>query len=99
MSVYAATPEGVAALRKSASDISEAATEISSKSSSLESEIQSYTNRIGPHEDKILGVIEAIVQAMNGMQQSAETIASALNETAEGYQEVVDNDPYSGLGN
>jgi len=99
MSTYTVSPEGVSALNKAAEDINSAIEDLPSESDKLAGEVQDYSGRIGPHESSITNVLESIGQTIKKGADSAGNVAAVLKDVADTYQEIIDEDLYSGLGN
>lgn len=96
---YAVNPEGVQALRTLSRQIVEGAETINSAADALSTAADEHSDALGPHQSSIAGILEEIRAAEAAAAEPVESVSEKLNDVAEGYQEVIDNDRYSGVGN
>ena len=96
MSGIAVNNEGVAALKKMSSDLTQALEDIENASKELSS-IATDQNGLGVHVNTINDLLDQIEQALKDAKDPVNTLSSKLLEVADGYQEMIDNDPYAGL--
>ena len=87
---YAVSPEGVNALNGMAQAIENVKEEISSHAQLLKAAGEGQD--LGPHSQSIISAGEDIESAINGAADPIEEIAEKLRDTADGYENVIDND-------
>ena len=95
---YAVSPEGVAELKKMSAAIVSSAESIKTLTGALEAAAGDHANLLGPHYASLEQVIEEIRSAEEAAVEPVNGLSDMLNEVAEGYQEVIDSDPFSGAG-
>jgi len=96
---YKVNEEGVEALRGLAVQITDALDQIKSAADALSSGADEYRDAIGPHQSSIEQILETLRVAQEQATDPANSVSEKLNETAAKYQEIIDDDPFSGLGN
>ncbi len=94
---YAANNEGVAALRKMASAVTESLEELDGLTNTMKSTADGIAD-VGPHKASILEALEQISQSVKKASEPAESVAERLEDVADGYEEVIGSDPYGGIG-
>ena len=99
MTVIKLNEDGVQALQTMSSSISGAAEELSESSVNLLTSVDNYSSEIGPHVESIADAVESIQTALNQAIDPIEGVSSKLNELADKYQAIVDNDRFSNLSN
>lgn len=97
MTIVKINDEGIEALQRTASSISNAAEELNESSVKLLTSVDNYSDTIGPHVDSIADAIESIQAALNQAIDPVEGVSDKLNELADKYQAIVDNDRFSKL--
>ena len=65
----------------------------------LEAVASEHSTTLGPHQASIANVVEEIRSAEEAATEPVDGLSDMLNDVAEGYQEVIDNDRFSGVGN
>ena len=58
-----------------------------------------YSDTLGPHQSELSSALDGIAGAIKRCIEPANNIASMLQEVAEGYQEVIDANPFSSMTN
>lgn len=96
---YAVNDEGVAALKGLAAKIEEGKEIIKAAAKALSSAADEHSNTLGPHQASIVNILEEIQAAEEAAAGPVESIAEKLNDIAEAYQDVIDNDRFSHSGN
>ena len=96
---YAVSPEGVAELKKMSAAIVSSAENIKTLADALEADASEHSTTLGPHQASIANVVEEIRSAEEAATEPVDGLSDMLNDVAEGYQEVIDNDRFSGVGN
>lgn len=96
MSIFQPNPEGIEALRNLSSGLEENLDRIKSAADSLRSSVDGQAG-LGPHTDSISDIIDSINTAILHAQDPVHDLCSRVNEVADAYQDVVDNDPFSGI--
>ena len=99
MAKYACSDEGVQALNDCASRISEGGELIRSETNTMRSVADEYAGTIGPHQEQLKAALDEIAGAVNQCIEPANNIAEMLQEVADGYQEVIDSNPFGAGGN
>lgn len=96
---YAVNPEGVQALRTLSREIVDGAATIKSAADTLSTAADEHDGKLGPHQSSITSILEEIRAAEAAAAEPVESVSEKLNDVAEGYQDAIDNDPYSSVGN
>ena len=99
MAKYACSPDGVQALNDCASRVIEGGETIRDDTNAIRSIADEYPDAIGPHQAELTSALDGIAGAVNKCIEPANHVADILREVAEGYQEVIDENPYGSLGN
>ena len=92
---YAVNEEGVQALKGVTQKLEESVILISNAASSLGSVAEEHLNALGPHHATIVQVLEDIRKIAEAASEPIENISELLNDVAEAYQEVIDNDRFN----
>lgn len=94
---YAVNQQGVLALKTMSAAIIDSIESIQGLTKALRSSAEEHSNTLGPHISSINNVIEEIDRQTKEATEPATGVSESLNEVAEGYQEVIDNDRINGL--
>lgn len=89
---YAESEEGVSALKKTSSMLTEAWSGLFSLSVSLQNKANEHPDALGPHRASLLPALSGIYTALKEAGEPIKAISDALNDTAEAYQDIIDND-------
>jgi len=92
MAKYAVNPEGIQAMQTMANAILNAVSEIESATSVVRRVADENPDSLGPHKDSLDAALEDIEAAIKNSTDPASDVAERLEEVAEGYQDVIDND-------
>jgi len=95
MSKYAVNEEGVQALKSMASDIVDAVEQLLNIANSIESVADEYVDTLGPHHASLVSAITQIKEAQKQAVQPAAELSESLNDVADAYQDIIDNDKVS----
>lgn len=98
MSKYAVSEEGVHALKTMASNILNAIDQILNMINSIEPVADEYVDTLGPHHTSLVSAITEIREAQKQAVQPASELSESLNDVADAYQDIIDNDKVS-VGN
>lgn len=90
--IYAVSEEGVSALKRTSSMIIESWSGLFSLSVSLQNKANEHPDSLGPHRSSLFSALNSIYSALKEAGEPIKTISATLNETAEAYQEIIDND-------
>ena len=90
--IYAVSEEGVSALRKTSSTLTEAWSGLFNLSVSLQTKANEHPDALGPHRASLLSALSSIYTALKEAGEPIKAISDALNDTAEAYQDIIDND-------
>lgn len=93
---YAVNEEGVSALRTAASEITEAVDQLKNLTSGIQNTADENPDGLGPHKASLVSALENIKEQLNRASEPADSVAETLEEVAEGYQEIIDNDRFAG---
>lgn len=96
---YAVSQEGIAELKKMSAAIVSSAENINGLTDALEAASEDHASTLGPHQSSIAEVVEEIRSAEEAATEPVTGLSESLNDVAEGYQEVIDNDRIVGSGN
>lgn len=99
MSKYKANEEGIAALRDMSSKLEDARDGIEKSTNTIRNTSESYNETLGPHKASLDEVLESILYELKKSGESIETVQETLEDIADGYQDIVDNDPFKRSGN
>lgn len=99
MSKYAVSDEGVQALKTMASNILNAVDQILNITNSIESVADEYVDTLGPHHASLVSAITEIREAQKQAVQPASELSESLNDVADAYQDIIDNDKVSAGNN
>ncbi len=99
MAKYACSDEGVAALKDCAARILDGAEGLKAETSAMRSVGDEYSDTLGPHLSELNSALDGIQGALARCIEPANNIADLLNEVAEGYQDVIDTNPFGTGGN
>ena len=91
--MIAVNEEGVAALKKMSSNVSEGTEGIKSACDSVDSEVGGLNN-IGPHKTSIKNVVDSIRESVEGATAPANTVAEKLEAKAGQYERFIQNDRF-----
>ena len=94
-----ANSEGVKALQDYSKKITDAVDKIISESDKMTGITDQYSGKIGPHASQIKSALDTIKGAVLRGVEPANTISEKLDEVAEAYQEIIDENYYGGVGN
>lgn len=92
MSQYAVNEEGVQALKSTASNIMDAVEQVLNITNSIESVADEYVDTLGPHHTSLVSAITEIREAQKQAVQPASELSETLNDVADAYQDIIDND-------
>jgi len=95
---YAVNQEGIDALRTMATAISESAESLNELVNGLRSSAEDYESTLGPHVDSMYEALDDIGNILKKATEPVDSISSKLNDVAEGYEEVIENDRFANLG-
>lgn len=99
MAKYKCDEEGVQALNKLSQTVLDEVDEIKSSTDAMTDTAEEYRDTLGPHQKSLLEALEAIKEAINDGTEPATAVAEAASDVARGYEEIISDDPFSGLGN
>lgn len=94
---YAVNDEGIQALRALSHSIQESSCAIQNAVNVLKSVADENAAAIGPHRSSIAHILEEVQQAEAAAAEPVQTVSDKLYETAERYQKIMDDDPFSRL--
>ena len=94
---YGCNEPGIQALNKSADSIRQGVENIKIQTEALASYVEG--EGLGPHSKSLQAAINAIQTALTNATNPANEIAKSLSDVAKRYQEILDDDPFSGGGN
>lgn len=89
---YAVNEPGVLALKTMSAAIFDSVDQINSLTSALDSCAGEHSDTLGPHKASIDEVIEEIHSITKQATEPVNSISEILNEIADSYQEIIDND-------
>lgn len=90
--------EGVELLRNMADGIEDRRDEIMSVTVNFLDEIEQYSD-LGPHRASLIEIVTDIQEQVKGATSPVAIIADKFRKKADEYQEIIDDDVFSGLGN
>ena len=96
---YKVDEEGVAALRTMAEAISEVTDIVSLLISSVQSDANSRSDTLGPHKASLDRALEEIKESIVQASQPVSEVSESLNDVADAYEEVIENDRIKYFGN
>ncbi len=94
---YAANQEGVTALRTMSKAVRESLEALAGHTATMKSTADGATD-IGPHKPSIVSALEEIGESVKKASEPTESVAEHLDDVADGYEETIGNDRFSGLG-
>lgn len=92
---YAVSNEGVQALKITASNILDAVDQILNITNSIETVANEHIENLGPHYTSLVSAITEIREAQKQAVQPASELSESLNDVADAYQDILDNDKVS----
>ncbi len=92
MSKYAVSDEGIKALKITASNVLNAVERILNATNSIESVADEHVETLGPHYASLVAAITEIREAQRQAVQPAYDISETLNDIADAYQDIIDDD-------
>ena len=92
MSKYAVNEEGLQALKSMSVKLVEAVGEIYNLVDSLENQSEEFNDTLGPHKYSLISAITNIKKAQHDSVQYVLGLSGSLNDIAEAYQDIIDND-------
>jgi methyl-accepting chemotaxis protein len=95
---YAVSEQGVEALKTMSAAIFSTIDQINGLTSALSACAGDHADTLGPHKASIDEVIEEIEAATKQATEPTSSIADTLNEIAEAYREIIDNDTIRSSG-
>ena len=95
---YAVNDEGVQALNAMAQAITDAVDELKTQTSNVRSAADEYNDTLGPHKASLDAALDDIASSLQQATEPANSVADKLKEVAEGYQEIIGNDPFRSGG-
>ena len=98
MSKYAVNNEGVQALITTANKITDATEQVLNIVNSFDNVVAERSDTLGPHYTSLVSAITEIREAQKQAIQPATELSESLNDVAEGYQEIIDNDKINTSG-
>lgn len=96
MTKYAVSEEGVRALNAMAAAVVDAVERIESAGKTVQTTADEYENTLGPHKKSLDKALDNIASRLREAGTSAEEAASKLKETAQGYQDIINDDKLGG---
>ncbi len=96
MATYQVNQEGVDALKSLSRGLIESLDMVEAAMSRLQAVCNSQNGR-GPNADKIDSVIMDIHTIARNAEGPIQDLSERVSEVAEAYQDIIDNDPYSGI--
>lgn len=94
---YAVNEEGVQALKNLSNEVLESTESIKSAAQALKGAADDNASALGPHQASISNVLEEIQTAEQAAAEPVQEVSDKLNEVAEKYQGIIDDDPFSGM--
>lgn len=94
MSKYKVSPEGVECLHGAANNLYQGLQIIEQDTETLSGIVSSNSGGLGPHEDKILEVIEQLRNTVKVANDPVIEICGALDDLADEYEEIISNPPF-----
>ncbi|MBE6988486.1 MAG: hypothetical protein E7432_06920 [Ruminococcaceae bacterium] len=98
MAKYAASEEGILAIKTMAAAIVSAGEKITELTGALQTVIDDNPNTLGPHVNSLEGVIQAIDKEIKDATEPINGISDALEDIADVYQDIVDDNKIAGVG-
>ncbi len=95
MAKYAVSDKGVQALKTTASNILEAVEQVLNIVDSLELTADENVDTLGPHHASLASALSEIRESQKQAVQHASELSEALNDIADAYQDIIDNDRIS----
>lgn len=93
---YAVNEQGIQAMNKMASSVTEAVEEMRGLTAKVRSEAEGHQNSLGPHKKSLDTALSEIEQDLRQASEPAKGVAEKLTEVAEAYEEIIDNDRIKG---
>lgn len=94
---YAVNEQGVAALKRMATVLSNVGEHICDAIGIVKDVADEHDGMLGPHKSSLDDVIENIQITLQKSTTSMEAMSELLEEIAEGYQEIIDDNAFAGL--
>lgn len=91
--------KGVQAITDLVTNLTTAAETVSDETTKIDNIITDNEAELGPHAKTLGDALDAIKEAIEDGNEGVTAISDALKDMAEGYQDIIDNDRYSNLGN
>ena len=98
MAKYAASDEGILAIKTMSAAIVSAGEKITELTGALQTVIDDNPNTLGPHVTSLEGVIQAIDKEIKDATEPINGISDALEDIADVYQDIVDDHKIAGVG-
>ena len=95
---YKADQEGVLALKTMSAAIFSSTEQLLGLTGALQTCVDSHRGYLGPHEKSLEDVIESIETTVKKSTGPINEISEMLNDIADAYQEIVDDDQFAGMG-
>lgn len=95
---YKADQEGVLALKTMSAAIFSSTEQILGLTTALSTCLDSHRGYLGPHESSLEAVVENIETTVKTSTGPINEISEMLNDIADGYQEIIDDNPFAGAG-
>lgn len=92
MARYAPNESGINALRSMSAAIHDAIEQIQTRTADIQSAADEYSDTLGPHKESLDGALDYIRESVKQASDPANSVAEVLNEVAEAYQEIIEND-------
>ncbi|MBR4878499.1 MAG: hypothetical protein IKU13_01545 [Clostridia bacterium] len=98
MAKYAASDEGILAIKTMSAAIVSAGEKITELTSALQTVVDDNPNTLGPHVKSLESVIQAIDKEIKDATEPINGISDALEDIADVYQDIVDDNKLDGVG-
>ncbi len=98
MAQYAVNEQGVQALRNLSKELTDAVEQIETLTNNLASTADEYNDTLGPHKASLDEVLEEIREAEKSATDPAKSVAETLDEIADDYEEIIENDGIKNSG-
>ena len=89
---YAVSDKGIVVLQKSSKGIINSLVRIYNLTATVQLAMDDYSDTLGPHKLSLNAEIKEIYQNVKASTETVQSLAKMLNEVAEAYQEIIDND-------
>jgi len=97
MAKVAVTPDGVSALRSMSQGLLENIETIKRSTNDLQNAYDENRAALAPNADSLGQVIQDVRDAANEASEPVEGLSDRVQRLADKYQEVIDDDPFSGI--